>query len=184
MTKLSATGLPAGFGEARHYHVVHPETGQGFPVKAVRGLVTGETAYDFNAVQAKRWLEDRGFFVADNRKDAALEFQNRIEKALQSNPSDRRNRLKHAPADPTFDMVLAKRFRRNPDVVAERLHLAGGICDDCAKPAPFTAARTGRPFLEVHHVRPLADGGPDTVENTRALCPNCHRKAHHGHQDP
>jgi len=25
---------------------------------------------------------------------------------------------------------------------------------------------------------PLAEGGPDTVENTVALCPNCHRRCH------
>ena len=25
----------------------------------------------------------------------------------------------------------------------------------------------------------LADGGPDTVENAVALCPNCHRRLHY-----
>ncbi|TOJ58505.1 hypothetical protein CGI36_22670 [Vibrio parahaemolyticus] len=27
---------------------------------------------------------------------------------------------------------------------------------------------------------PLKDGGSDTVENVKALCPNCHREAHYG----
>jgi 5-methylcytosine-specific restriction endonuclease McrA len=31
-----------------------------------------------------------------------------------------------------------------------------------------------------HHVKQLAHGGEDTVENAIAVCPNCHRKAHHG----
>ncbi|TDA69847.1 HNH endonuclease signature motif containing protein, partial [Halomonas marinisediminis] len=35
------------------------------------------------------------------------------------------------------------------------------------------------PFLEVHHLIRLKDGGPDTVENCAALCPNCHRKLHY-----
>jgi 5-methylcytosine-specific restriction enzyme A len=26
----------------------------------------------------------------------------------------------------------------------------------------------------------LADDGPDIVENAVALCPNCHRRLHHG----
>jgi 5-methylcytosine-specific restriction protein A len=26
----------------------------------------------------------------------------------------------------------------------------------------------------------LASGGPDTPENTAALCPNCHRSLHYG----
>ena len=47
------------------------------------------------------------------------------------------------------------------------------------KPAPFNKP-TGEPFLEVHHVIGLAEGGPDIVENAVALCPNCHREAHHG----
>lgn len=36
----------------------------------------------------------------------------------------------------------------------------------------------GRPYLEAHHVIPLAEGGPDIIENMVALCPNCHRKMH------
>ncbi|WP_258000386.1 HNH endonuclease [Pseudomonas aeruginosa] len=31
---------------------------------------------------------------------------------------------------------------------------------------------------ETHHIEWLANGGEDTVENTVALCPNCHRKMH------
>jgi Predicted restriction endonuclease len=34
------------------------------------------------------------------------------------------------------------------------------------------------PFLEVHHIVPLYDGGADTLDNCAALCPNCHRAIH------
>ena len=34
--------------------------------------------------------------------------------------------------------------------------------------------------LEVHHTKPLAEGGEDTVNNAEALCPNCHKEAHYG----
>lgn len=54
---------------------------------------------------------------------------------------------------------------------------AGGICEGCGGPAPFVL-EDGTPFLEVHHVRYLADGGSDTITNAVALCPNCHRRAH------
>ncbi|MFM5358466.1 HNH endonuclease [Aeromonas veronii] len=40
--------------------------------------------------------------------------------------------------------------------------------------------KDGTPYLEVHHKEKLADGGEDTLENTIALCPNCHRKFHFG----
>jgi len=46
------------------------------------------------------------------------------------------------------------------------------------KPAPFISLR-GRPFLEVHHVLPLEDKGPDTICNCAACCPNCHRALHY-----
>ena len=48
--------------------------------------------------------------------------------------------------------------------------------------APFKLP-DGTPFLEVHHVIPLAKRGEDTIENTIALCPNCHRGAHYGGYD-
>lgn len=69
-------------------------------------------------------------------------------------------------------------FVRSVQVVAWVLHEANGYCDGCGLIAPFSTA-AGRPFLEVHHVLPLADGGPDVVENAVALCPNCHRRLHH-----
>ena len=38
---------------------------------------------------------------------------------------------------------------------------------------------TGQLFLEVHHVKSLADKGSDRIENAVAICPNCHRAFHH-----
>ncbi|WP_330847424.1 HNH endonuclease signature motif containing protein [Alicycliphilus denitrificans] len=44
----------------------------------------------------------------------------------------------------------------------------------------FVRASDGTPYLKVHHRVHLAHGGPDTVANTLALCPNCHRLRHFG----
>ena len=54
---------------------------------------------------------------------------------------------------------------------------AKGICDLCGKEAPFKD-KNGKPYLESHHVITLADGGPDAIYNTVAICPNCHRRIH------
>ncbi len=59
------------------------------------------------------------------------------------------------------------------------LQHANGRCECCGNAAPFRTIE-GLPYLEVHHVRTLADRGPDTIDNTVALCPNCHRHLHHG----
>lgn len=71
-------------------------------------------------------------------------------------------------------------FKRNPHVIAEILERAKGICEKCGKPAPFNRVSDGTPYLEVHHKIWLADGGEDTVDNTIAVCPNCHRQLHFG----
>lgn len=70
-------------------------------------------------------------------------------------------------------------YVRDPEVVAWVLEQAKGVCECCSAPAPFTR-EDGSPFLEVHHVRRLADGGEDTTENAIAICPNCHRELHYG----
>jgi 5-methylcytosine-specific restriction endonuclease McrA len=71
-------------------------------------------------------------------------------------------------------------FIRNPDVAAEVLENANGICTYCGRPAPFIKDSDSYPFLEVHHIIPLANNGFDSVDNAVALCPNCHRHAHFG----
>ncbi|HDY7447493.1 TPA: HNH endonuclease [Vibrio vulnificus] len=46
--------------------------------------------------------------------------------------------------------------------------------------APFIKRSNGEPYLEVHHIIPLSQGGLDSLENVISLCPNCHRKIHFG----
>lgn len=55
--------------------------------------------------------------------------------------------------------------------------IADGTCQLCGNPAPFED-KYGEPYLEEHHVKRLADGGTDTIDNVVAICPNCHRKVH------
>lgn len=71
-------------------------------------------------------------------------------------------------------------FDRSSEVVRQVLARSAGQCERCLKPAPFIKRADGTPYLEVHHTITLADGGDDTVANAEALCPNCHRQAHHG----
>ncbi|WP_420208786.1 HNH endonuclease [Candidatus Electronema sp. JC] len=76
--------------------------------------------------------------------------------------------------------VTVLKFERNLYIAEYTKRKANGICCDCKQHAPFISKSTNEPFLETHHIVPLAQGGADTIENTVALCPNCHRKRHHG----
>jgi len=78
---------------------------------------------------------------------------------------------------PTRSEVTRSQFVRDPAVVSAVLFYANGRCENCGAAAPFKK-KDGSPFLEVHHVRFLADGGPDTIDNAAGLCPNCHRACH------
>jgi 5-methylcytosine-specific restriction protein A len=73
--------------------------------------------------------------------------------------------------------VVSACYERNQLVSEYAKRMAKGVCQLCYQPAPFKN-RDGEPFLETHHIIPLASDGPDTIENVAALCPNCHRKMH------
>ena len=107
-------------------------------------------------------------------------FETKLSKALQDSSEQRRRRLATASIMPLTTQVTTRVFLRNPDVVAEALYRANGFCEVCRKPAPFLKKADSSPYLEVHHIKRLADGGHDSLENVLALCPNCHRQAHYG----
>jgi len=79
--------------------------------------------------------------------------------------------------DPARTNVTVTQYVRDPKVKAWVLAQADGICECCSLPAPFATA--DGPFLEVHHIRHLADRGSDTISNAIAICPNCHRRLHY-----
>lgn len=110
-----------------------------------------------------------------------LEEENRIIKKAQRLSSEKRRELL-SKSNPTPDKITVSQvvFKRNQYVVIEVQERANGICEKCRKPAPFRTDNEDKPYLEVHHIIPLAEGGEDTVENAIALCPNCHRHAHYG----
>ncbi|SRR5712691_2673783 len=107
------------------------------------------------------------------------EFDKSVRSAMKLSEAQLRARIANAPRRPQKAEVARNEFARNPDVAALARLRAKGKCHDCSKGAPFLTV-AGVPFLEVHHVKRLADGGDDTIENAIALCPNCHRKRHFG----
>ena len=111
------------------------------------------------------------------------DLDNAVKLASLDSSEARQLRLKSASQNAALIDAPTKRFRRNPDVVAERLYLANGTCEACKGPAPFKR-KDGTPYLEVHHIKMLSAGGLDCLDNTEALCPNCHRERHYGTSSP
>ncbi len=109
-----------------------------------------------------------------------VQFIEDIRKAKKVSKSERRKKIKLSNPKPEKIIVKQIAFKRNPYVVLEVLERANGKCEKCGKKAPFLRDTDNSPYLEIHHKIPLAENGDDTVENSIGLCPNCHRKAHHG----
>jgi|APLak6261659120_1056016.scaffolds.fasta_scaffold00896_2 5-methylcytosine-specific restriction enzyme A len=108
------------------------------------------------------------------------ELSNNVKKSLEDSPEARSARLATANKKPEVIQIISRGYKRNPDVIAVVLIRANGICESCKSNAPFIRKKDNTPYLEVHHKIQLAEGGEDTVDNSEALCPNCHREKHFG----
>ena len=92
------------------------------------------------------------------------QFENQVRQLIAKNEMDRPSGSR-APGKATR---TSTQFERDPAVKAWVLRQAKGRCEPCGSAAPFETA-DGVAFLEVHHVRHLADGGSDRPENAVAL---------------
>ncbi|CUY26381.1 MAG: HNH endonuclease signature motif containing protein [Serratia marcescens] len=103
-------------------------------------------------------------------KEFEIQVENILEKGISTQPDGTKKPIK------TIRKIIT--IARDPKIKAYILQEAKGICEVCEKSGPFPDSKD-RPYLEVHHLKPLANGGSDTVGNTVAVCPNCHRELHY-----
>lgn len=71
-------------------------------------------------------------------------------------------------------------FDRDPLVMLITKRRAAYKCEIAGCLAPTFLGREGKPYVETHHLIPLAEGGIDTPENTACLCAIHHREIHCG----
>jgi 5-methylcytosine-specific restriction protein A len=160
--------------------------GKPYPPKAISSiahqLATEQVlrADDFGGSKEGIWhrrLKALGFQIQE--KGQRSTFSAEVSKSLKLSHSARLKKIAEAAKQPPAKLqTQVTRYARSPHVVAERLVIANGRCEKCRKPAPFKRIRDSTPYLEVHHVKLLSQEGLDTVENTQALCPNCHSEVH------
>jgi hypothetical protein len=81
---------------------------------------------------------------------------------------------------PATRVLSSRAYERNPLVIAIARVRAGNTCEvrDC--PHPVFVMTDGVSYTEVHHIKPLADGGEDTIENVACLCPAHQCEVHLG----
>jgi len=104
-------------------------------------------------------------------------FQSKFKKSQKLSNEELEKKANKSGDLDGYRKVTTMHYQRNHFVVAYTLRRANGVCELCEQPAPFNKP-SGEPYLEVHHVKHLKDGGEDMTENAVALCPNCHRMMH------
>lgn len=112
--------------------------------------------------------------ITNGEVSNSIDFEREIK---QLTPDALKKRALSAKAIPDKQKTEIFTYSRNRFVVAYAKKRANGICQLCDLPAPFKDVN-GEPYLETHHIIWLSKGGKDIIENTVALCPNCHRKMH------
>jgi 5-methylcytosine-specific restriction protein A len=133
-----------------------PRTVWVFPLKLI-GDAAGYRVPDDLIARARRRHERKARLLSDE------ELYIMAVHTRRKNPAGNRG----APPLEATNVYVAELTRRR----------AAGICQLCDRPAPFHD-KMDEPYLEHHHIVWKSRGGTDTVDNSVALCPNCHKKMH------
>jgi 5-methylcytosine-specific restriction protein A len=132
------------------------------PAKNVGANVAAAIADIIEKIEGKKSLLDIGFEI-----EVETLRQKKVLKAPVGNTK------------PSTKLTTVTLYNRDSRVKAFVLREAGSTCECCGNEAPFCDI-DGIPFLEVHHIKRLADEGSDRPSNAVAICPNCHRELHYG----
>ena len=125
-------------------------------------------------------VEERAFiFNNEELKSINKYMENLLLRYYNDNPSKLVFDAKNGNEQPIRTVMNTTFFHRSLAISEYVKHRSKGICELCKNPAPFLT-KNGTPYLETHHVVSLSNDGVDTIYNTIALCPNCHREIHYG----
>lgn len=114
-------------------------------------------------------------YVSSTLLDDVYDKQEKSAEMMDVDELARLAELSFSPA--SSRKTYTNTYIRNPYIAAYTRRRADGKCELCGKPAPFSD-KNDRPYLESHHIQWLSKGGYDSVGNTAALCPNCHKRMH------
>jgi len=80
--------------------------------------------------------------------------------------------------------VMVNAYERDPEARAACIAHYGARCLVCGFDFEAQYGELGRGVIDVHHLKPLAEVGPeyrlDPIQDLRPVCPNCHTIIHKG----
>jgi len=100
----------------------------------------------------------------------------------KNDPVEKARRAQNRPS-PTKKMscrtAASKKRQPIPTNIRHQVNLRDG--GQCSFEAKKTGRCANRRWLEVHHIRPVSEGGPNIVSNLRTLCSSHHKMQHEIH---
>ena len=140
-----------------------------------------EQQLDQTGVIRKVWVfplrTKASFPVPLTEEEVKKPFKEAEQQARKLTEQQLLKKAQQSPKIPAVHNTLTTTFVRDAYVSAYAKQRANGKCQLCEQEAPFIDS-SGRPYLETHHIVWLSQKGEDSIANTVALCPNCHRKMH------
>lgn len=140
------------------------------------GLYIGSTSKE-----EWRVIESKGVDTAFKDNDSS-EYQSEAEKSAAAQTGS--SGVEGVDTQVEATESTSTSYTRDPDVAAERFERSGYECELTGETS-FISARTGKPYVEAHHLIPVSyqdqfGPGLDTVENVFALSPEAHCAVHYG----
>lgn len=152
---------------------VNKATKGGSPVKRIQLISNGLGEKEWMSIAlGNTLLSNEPYGEVFDSLDFEQQVDMLLEKSIETIPKGNRNPRKIERSSPEI-------IERDPNIKAWILQNAKGKCENCENNSPFQKLN-GKPYLEVHHLKQLSNQGSDTIENTVALCPNCHKEFHFG----
>ena len=163
---LEERGIDTGTGETQEDETVQRPESEGLDIEGRQQST--ESNFKSNCQAADR----SEFSATDTEHDTSdkADLENLRRKAEEA-----------ATENPVKDTstTVGSRYIRSPTINEYAKARSDGFCEYCGKVAPFET-NDGEPYLEVHHVDELGEGGVDHPDKVVALCPTCHNQIHHG----
>jgi 5-methylcytosine-specific restriction protein A len=127
------------------------------------------------------WHNLGQYDILDNEYSQSIVANSRIETPVENLPD--------FSEISKYETNRRETYRRDPRVALKRIALSSYTCEIDKSHVTFTSARSNYPFMEAHHLIPMAfqnlfpETSIDHIENIISLCPNCHRAFHYSIRD-
>lgn len=150
-------------------------------------LMNGRTVKQFNdyllLIEDEEFLED-----PENKEEKYQDMVNDLARGDAEGNNQREDEGPRTRKEPVIDKGGRTSWPRSASEAADALKLSDYKCSLDESHETFISKSTKKPFMELHHLVPMAvqqhfANDLDRAANIRSLCPNCHRAIHHSDDD-